>query len=68
MKLVAILALLTFVCSLNFYAAFSPDWSRRYLSLFIRSDKLRKAVFIFFGVVLLLRMLLLIYDALNPRA
>jgi threonine/homoserine/homoserine lactone efflux protein len=67
MKRVALLVLLTFLCALNFYAAFSPDWSRRYFSLFIRSDALRKVVQLFFGVVLILCVLLLIYGALNPR-
>ena len=68
MKLVAVLTLLTFACALNFYAAFVPDWSRRYLPLFIRSDARRKVVNLLMGVVLLLRLLLLVYETLNPKA
>jgi hypothetical protein len=66
MKRAALIALLTALSVLNFYSAFSLDWSRRYYALPFKSELLRKAVYIFFGSVLVVCVLLLTYGAFVP--
>ena len=66
MKRAAVIALLTVLSVLNLYAAYSPSWAKRYFPLPFKSDSLSKAVHIFFGVALVLCVLLLVYSAFMP--
>jgi threonine/homoserine/homoserine lactone efflux protein len=66
MKRAALLALLSVLSAVNFYSAFSLNWSRRHFPLPFKSDSLRKVIHIFFGLVFVLCVLLLIYGAFMP--